>query len=149
MKDCSKLWMTDVLLKKSDKVLRDKIQGITKQAIRHLAHRGGVKRISGLIYEETRGVLKVFLDNVCLRVNFVNFLTSHFPRHFSFMLVDRLPIHAFQEFWLPFVCKHNILSLPLPALPHTVFLLIRVPSLIVATPPPEKPLNHDNIINIC
>ncbi|XP_045073641.1 histone H4-like [Coregonus clupeaformis] len=26
--------------------------------------RGGVKRISGLIYEETRGVLKVFLENV-------------------------------------------------------------------------------------
>jgi histone H4 len=28
------------------------------------ARRGGVKRISGLIYEETRGVLKVFLENV-------------------------------------------------------------------------------------
>lgn len=32
--------------------------GITKPAIRRLARRGGVKRISGLIYEETRGVLK-------------------------------------------------------------------------------------------
>ena len=30
----------------------------------HRARRGGVKRISGLIYEETRGVLKVFLENV-------------------------------------------------------------------------------------
>ena len=39
-------------------------QGITKPAIRRLARRGGVKRISGLIYEETRGVLKVFLENV-------------------------------------------------------------------------------------
>lgn len=28
------------------------------------ARRGGVKRISGLIYEETCGVLKVFLENV-------------------------------------------------------------------------------------
>ena len=46
------------------KVLRDNIQGITKPAIRRLARRGGVKRISGLIYEETRGVLKVFLENV-------------------------------------------------------------------------------------
>ena len=36
-------------------------QGITKPAIRRLARRGGVERISGLIYEETRGVLKVFL----------------------------------------------------------------------------------------
>ncbi|XP_033934007.1 histone H4-like, partial [Pseudochaenichthys georgianus] len=44
--------------------LRDNIQGITKPAIRRLARRGGVKRISGLIYEETRGVLKVFLENV-------------------------------------------------------------------------------------
>ena len=46
------------------KVLRDNIQGITKPAIRRLARRGGVKRISGLIYEETRSVLKVFLENV-------------------------------------------------------------------------------------
>uniref|UniRef100_A0A7E4UX08 Histone H4 n=1 Tax=Panagrellus redivivus TaxID=6233 RepID=A0A7E4UX08_PANRE len=38
--------------------------GITKPAIRRLARRGGVKRISGLIYEETRGVLKVFLENI-------------------------------------------------------------------------------------
>jgi histone H4 len=40
--------------------------GITKPAIRRLARRGGVKRISGLIYEETRGVLKIFLENVSL-----------------------------------------------------------------------------------
>ena len=46
------------------KVLRDNIQGITKPAIRRLARRGGVKRLSGLIYEETRGVLKVFLEHV-------------------------------------------------------------------------------------
>ncbi|XP_060656880.1 histone H4-like [Drosophila nasuta] len=47
--------------KRHRKVLRDNIQGITKPAIRRLAF---VKRISGLIYEETRGVLKVFLENV-------------------------------------------------------------------------------------
>nr|GEU67185.1 histone H4 [Tanacetum cinerariifolium] len=47
--------------KRHRKVLRDNIQGITKPAIRR---RGGVKRISGLIYEETRGVLKIFLENV-------------------------------------------------------------------------------------
>ena len=91
-------------LQRHRKVLRDNIQGITKPAIRRLARRGGVKRISGLIYEEvccleldvrcvgcvisckslcnlsqplsltqphscpptqqTRGVLKVFLENV-------------------------------------------------------------------------------------
>ncbi|OON16218.1 core histone H2A/H2B/H3/H4 [Opisthorchis viverrini] len=37
---------------------------ITKPAIRRLARRGGVKRTTGPIYEETRGVLKVFLEDV-------------------------------------------------------------------------------------
>ena len=50
--------------KRHRRVLRDNIQGITKPAIRRLARRGGVKRISGLIYDETRGVLKVFLENI-------------------------------------------------------------------------------------
>ena len=50
--------------KRHRKVLRDNIQGVTKPAIRRLARRGGVKRISGLIYEEARGVLKVFLEHV-------------------------------------------------------------------------------------
>ena len=36
--------------------------GINRNAIRRLARRGGVKRISGLIYEEVRGVLKDFLE---------------------------------------------------------------------------------------
>lgn len=50
--------------KRHRKFLRNNIQGITKPAIRRLARRGGVKRISGLMYDETRGVLKVFLENV-------------------------------------------------------------------------------------
>ena len=45
-------------------VIAHLMQGITKPAIRRLARRGGVKRISGLIYEETRGVLKV-IENCC------------------------------------------------------------------------------------
>ena len=44
--------------------MRHNIQGITKPAIRRLARRGGVKRNSGVIYEETRGDLKVLLENV-------------------------------------------------------------------------------------
>jgi len=47
--------------KKSRTVTKDTITGITKPAIRRLARRGGVKRISGLMYEETRCVLKAFL----------------------------------------------------------------------------------------
>ena len=50
--------------KRHRKVLCDNIQGITKPAIRRLARRGGVKRISGLIYEKIRGVLKVSLENM-------------------------------------------------------------------------------------
>ena len=46
------------------KILQDNILGITKPSIRRLARRGGVKRISGLVYEETRGVIKVFLATV-------------------------------------------------------------------------------------
>jgi len=50
--------------KRHRKVLRDNIQGITKPAIRRLARRGGVKRISGLVYAETRSVLRIFLEKV-------------------------------------------------------------------------------------
>ena len=42
-------------------VIRDSIQGVTGPAIRRMARRGGVKRITGLIYEETRGVTKAKL----------------------------------------------------------------------------------------
>ena len=50
--------------KRHRKVIRENIQGITKPAIRRLARRGGVKRLSGLIYDETRNVLKVFLEGI-------------------------------------------------------------------------------------
>ena len=40
------------------------IQGISKPSIRRLARRGGVKRVNGQIYDEIRGVLKSFLENV-------------------------------------------------------------------------------------
>jgi histone H4 len=50
--------------KRHRNVLRDNIRGITKPAIRRLARRGGVKRLSDLIYEEIRTVLKTFLENV-------------------------------------------------------------------------------------
>lgn len=46
------------------RVVRENIQGVTKPAIRRLARRGGVKRISGLIYDETRMVMKTMLDGV-------------------------------------------------------------------------------------
>jgi len=50
--------------KRFKKSQKEVILGITKPAIRRLARRGGVKRISALIYDETRTVLKTFLENV-------------------------------------------------------------------------------------
>jgi histone H3/H4 len=44
--------------------VRDSVQKICQAELRRLARRGGVKRISSLVYDEARGVLKVFLENV-------------------------------------------------------------------------------------
>ena len=46
--------------KRHRKSSKNTFQGITKPAIHRLARRGGVKRVSGSIYEESRSVLKVF-----------------------------------------------------------------------------------------
>jgi histone H4 len=46
------------------KATKNNIEGITKPAIRRLARRGGVKRISTFIYDDTRAVLKSFLESV-------------------------------------------------------------------------------------
>merc|ERR1712166_784918 len=50
--------------KRQKKAVRSTIMGITRPAIRRLARRGGVKRISSYIYEETLSVLIGFLENV-------------------------------------------------------------------------------------
>jgi len=49
-------------MKKAKKILKDSIQGITKPAMRRLAHVGGVKTMSGIIYEDIRSILKIFLE---------------------------------------------------------------------------------------
>lgn len=77
--------------KRHRKILRDNIQGITKPAIRRLARRGGVKRISGLIYEETRGVLKVFLENVIrvrIIINIINILDLFIDYFLLLIIMD-------------------------------------------------------------
>jgi histone H4 len=43
---------------------RSSLEGITKPAIRRLARRGGVKRISSFIYDDSRQVLKGFLEGI-------------------------------------------------------------------------------------
>ncbi|KUI68436.1 Histone H4.2 [Cytospora mali] len=44
--------------KRHRKIIRDNIRGITRPAIRRLARRGGVKRISASIYNDVRAALK-------------------------------------------------------------------------------------------
>ncbi|KAL2258425.1 hypothetical protein VTK26DRAFT_8276 [Humicola hyalothermophila] len=44
--------------KRHRKIIKDTIKGITKPAIRRLARRGGVKRISATIYDEARLAIK-------------------------------------------------------------------------------------------
>ncbi len=61
----------------SKKSVRESIMGITKPAIRRLARRGGVKRLSALIYDESRHVLKSFLDGV---IKDAVFYTEHSKR---------------------------------------------------------------------
>jgi histone H4 len=51
-------------VKRHQMIHRDAIQGVSKQAIRRLARRAGVVRISALIYYETRAVLRVYLANL-------------------------------------------------------------------------------------
>ncbi|KNH04993.1 histone H4 [Perkinsela sp. CCAP 1560/4] len=51
-------------IRRQQRSLKDNIRGITKPAIRRLARRGGVKRISGVMYEEVRGILKGFVEGV-------------------------------------------------------------------------------------
>ncbi|KAG2784665.1 hypothetical protein PC129_g15252 [Phytophthora cactorum] len=46
------------------KVICYNTQGITRPAIRRLARRAGVIRISTLVFRETRAVLRVFLANL-------------------------------------------------------------------------------------
>ena len=46
------------------RVLKDSIHGIAKAAFCRMARRGGVQRMSGNVFEESRGVMKVFLEHV-------------------------------------------------------------------------------------
>ncbi|KAH8605998.1 hypothetical protein ERJ75_001560800 [Trypanosoma vivax] len=49
--------------KRQKKILRENVRGITR-APSAASRRGGVKRISGVIYDEVRGVLKSFVEGV-------------------------------------------------------------------------------------
>lgn len=50
--------------KRHKKVLSGSIKGITKPALRRLARRGGVTRLSGAVYESARNAMKAFVESV-------------------------------------------------------------------------------------
>lgn len=52
------------MVKKHRKILRDNIHGITKPAIQRLCRRAGIKFVSGLLYDEVRGVLMMKMGEV-------------------------------------------------------------------------------------
>lgn len=54
----------DISLRRYRKVLKDTIQGVTRGDLRRLARRGGVKRISAGIYDETRSAMRQFMKEV-------------------------------------------------------------------------------------
>jgi histone H3/H4 len=56
--------MTEQKPEKRTIIFRDSIQGITKPAIRRLAQRAGIIRLSGKIYEKLRGIIKRYVDSV-------------------------------------------------------------------------------------
>jgi histone H4 len=45
-------------------VLRNNIQGISRPALQRVMRRGGIKRISGLMYEELRDVMKMYMEEI-------------------------------------------------------------------------------------
>lgn len=53
---------------KHHKILRHSIQGITDSSIKRLARRAGITRISSLVYEEVRGITKLFLEELLIHV---------------------------------------------------------------------------------
>jgi histone H3/H4 len=50
--------------KKHSKVLRDNIQSITSNALGRMALKAGLPRIGGLIYEEVRGCIRHYMEDI-------------------------------------------------------------------------------------
>ncbi|OAQ97876.1 hypothetical protein LLEC1_04541 [Akanthomyces lecanii] len=50
--------------RRSRKIVKDAVSGVTRPAIRRLARRGGVKRMSAAIYEVARKVMRDHLTEI-------------------------------------------------------------------------------------
>lgn len=70
---------------------QDTMKGITKNGIRRLARRGGVKRISGAVYDDVRDVLKSFLKRIL-------FTTTTYTEHAKRKTVTSMDVvHALKR----------------------------------------------------
>ena len=50
--------------KRHKKIYRDYLRKVTKPALRRLARRAAVKRLSGGVYEDVRGLVRTFIESV-------------------------------------------------------------------------------------
>src|SRR5688572_18028978 len=73
--------------------LRDNIQGITNPSTRHLTDREGVKHVSGRIYDETRVLLEVFLENIILYA----FTNTEHPKTVTAIIAIKSNMRLFEE----------------------------------------------------
>ncbi|OAA81177.1 Histone-fold protein [Akanthomyces lecanii RCEF 1005] len=75
--------------RRSRKIVKDAVYGVTRPAIRRLARRGGVKRMSATIYEETRKVLKDHLTEVLYALQKMGRTLYGFDPAMGHLVVDK------------------------------------------------------------
>ena len=71
-------------MKRRCRVLKNLIHSISKAAFCQMARKGGVQRISGNVFEESRGVLKIFLEEVIKEV----VLYTHYCERKTVIIMD-------------------------------------------------------------
>jgi histone H4 len=64
MSRCNKKLGKGDLKRRPVRYFRERGKGISKPAIRRLARRAGVKRISGLVYEDSNAALRSYLSDL-------------------------------------------------------------------------------------
>ena len=91
------------LLMHRRKVLRKAIYGISKATFLRLACRGGVKRFSGNTYEERRGVLKVFIEEIVRdMITFCNYKKRKTVTPVDVVFALKQHGHAVYDFMRPY-----------------------------------------------
>ena len=62
------------MISRHKKIIRHSIAGITKAALQRIAYTAGVTSMSGLVYEELRGILKAKMENILYKsINYTEY----------------------------------------------------------------------------